>query len=91
MNTNIPLAPVPRNEWMVVYSTYDLSDAHVVAGRLEVDGIRAFIHRQAGAALGVQRQLGEVGCFGHAAPYQTGAPLAQPDDSLINCRIVLMM
>lgn len=84
MNTNIPLAPVPRNEWMVVYSTYDLSDAHVVAGRLEVDGIRAFIHRQAGAgALGITiGQLGEITVLVHPAQYKQALALLEPDDPL---------
>lgn len=45
---------------MVVYATYDFSDAHIVAGRLEVEGIKTMVYRQAGAgALGIT--IGSIG------------------------------
>lgn len=81
---NTSLTPVPRNEWMIVYSTYDLSDAHVVAGRLEVEGIRAFVYRQPGAgALGIMvGTLGEITVLVHPAQYESALLLLEPDDAL---------
>jgi hypothetical protein len=39
---------------MIVYTAYDLAEAHIVAGRLEFEGIRALIQHQPGrGALGI--------------------------------------
>ena len=47
---------------MVVYVTYSVPEAHIVAGRLQSDGIPAMVHTQAGAgAIGITvGRLGEV-------------------------------
>lgn len=48
--------------WQVVYTTHNLPEAHIVAGRLDFEGIPAMIHHQAGrSALGIQiGRLGEI-------------------------------
>jgi putative signal transducing protein len=58
LKKNTPQSP----KWMVVYSSYDLTDAYIVSGRLEVEGIKALVHQQAGArALGITiGRLGEI-------------------------------
>ena len=33
-------------EWMIVYTAHDINEAHIVAGRLEVEGIKVLIQRQ---------------------------------------------
>jgi len=40
-NFSQPASP----EWVVVYVSHDLTDAHIVAGRLEVEGIRVFVYQ----------------------------------------------
>lgn len=48
------------NEWMLVYETPFFEEAHVIAGRLESEGIQTMVSRQTGAgAFGL-----EVGALG---------------------------
>lgn len=51
-----------NSAWMVVYLTYNIGEAHIVAGRLESEGIEAAVHQAAGAnAIGIRiGSLGEV-------------------------------
>ena len=57
-------------EWMIVYETPSETDAHIVAGRLQVAGIPAHVYRQPGAAaLGIT--IGRLG---------TVTVLVNPDD-----------
>jgi hypothetical protein len=79
-NKNSPLSPSP--EWMVVYISYDLTDAHIVAGRLEVEGIRVFVHQQVGArALGITiGSLGEVTVLVNAADYERALLILEPSE-----------
>lgn len=48
--------------WMVVYLTFNVGEAHIIAGRLESEGIEALVYQPAGAnALGIRiGPLGEV-------------------------------
>ncbi len=67
---------------MVVYLTNDLMDAHIVAGRLEVEGIRVFVHQQAGArAFGITiGSLGEVTVLVNAADYDRAVLILEPSE-----------
>ena len=49
-------------QWMVVYVTYSVPEAHIIAGKLQHEDIPAMVHTQAGAgAIGITiGQLGEV-------------------------------
>ncbi len=49
-------------DWIVIYVTYNLADAHIVAGRLKSEGVRPYIHREPGAsALGIH--IGALGAI----------------------------
>ncbi len=67
---------------MVVYTAYNLSEAHIVAGRLEVEGIRALVHRQVGAgAIGITfGKLGEVSVVVRASDYEQALAILDPDE-----------
>ncbi len=69
-------------EWMIVYSTHDYTDAHIVAGRLQVEAIPAIVHRQPGAsALGITiGALGEITVLVHPENYDEALLLLEPDE-----------
>jgi hypothetical protein len=58
-------------EWMVVFSTDNLSEAHIVAGRLKSEDIPAWVHQQPGASgFGITIGLfGEVRVLVNAVDY----------------------
>lgn len=51
-----------NHEWLVVFMTNNLPEAHIIAGRLKHEGIPAWVHQQAGAnAFGITvGLLGEI-------------------------------
>jgi acetaldehyde dehydrogenase (acetylating) len=52
----------PNADWVVVYTTYNLPEAHIVVGRLHHEGIPAFVHQAPGAsALGLN--VGTMGAI----------------------------
>ncbi len=69
-------------EWMIVYSTNDESDAHIVAGRLEVEGIKSFIQREAlGGIFGITYgALGNVNVVVNPADYESALAILEPDE-----------
>jgi hypothetical protein len=81
MATQKPDQP-DNTEWMVVYTTYDLTDAHVVGGLLETASIPFFIHRPVGAgAFGLTvGSLGEITVLVHSRHYQQALLLLEPDE-----------
>ena len=68
-------------EWMIVYETPNEPEAHVVAGRLQVEGIQAVVYRQAGAAaLGITiGMLGSVTVLVRPSDYERSLVLLEPD------------
>jgi hypothetical protein len=68
-------------EWRVVYSTFNITEAHIVAERLKVDGIPAMIHSQPGAsALGIfVGNLGEVTILVREHEYEQALQILEPD------------
>jgi hypothetical protein len=69
-------------EWMVVYSTHDLNDAHIVAGRLEVEGIKSFIQRESlanvfGITFGA---LGGTNVLVNPEDYTRALAILEPDE-----------
>jgi hypothetical protein len=66
---------------MVVYLTYNLSEAYIIAGRLEVEGVPAMVHRQAGAgAFGITvGSLGEVSVLVHPPDYERALAILDTD------------
>jgi len=69
-------------EWMIVYTTNDLADAHIVAGRLKVEGINSFIQRESLAGiLGIAYgALGEVNVVVSPDDYDRALVLLEPDE-----------
>ena len=69
-------------EWMIVYSTNDESDAHIIAGRLEVEGIKSFIQREAlGGIIGITYgALGNVNVVVNPADYDRALAIIEPDE-----------
>jgi hypothetical protein len=70
-------------EWVVVYETTDLTDAHIIAGRLEVAGIRAYVHQQPGAgALGIRvGLLGQITVSVPEADYENALVLLEAEEA----------
>ena len=66
---------------MVVFETSYESEAYVVAGRLNVEGIRAVIHRQPGAAaLGITiGMLGAITVLVRPENYDRALALLEPE------------
>ncbi|MBL8164978.1 MAG: DUF2007 domain-containing protein [Anaerolineae bacterium] len=67
-------------EWIVIYSTHDYAEAHVIAGRLQVEGIRAMVHQQSGAAafgitVGI---LGEITVLVHPKDEERALDILEP-------------
>jgi hypothetical protein len=69
-------------EWMIVYTTHDQTDAHIVAGRLEVEGIKSFIQREAlGEIFGITYgALGNVNVVVNPADYERALAILEPDE-----------
>ncbi|MCC6892527.1 MAG: DUF2007 domain-containing protein [Anaerolineae bacterium] len=69
------------SEWMVVFETSYEPEAHVVAGRLNVEGIRAVVHRQPGAAaLGITiGMLGAITVLVRPDDYDRALALLEPE------------
>lgn len=82
-----PLARPDRDQpdWMIVYTTHNLPEAHIVAGRLHHEGIPAMIHHQAGRdAIGIHiGRLGAVHIVVRAVDYDMALRLLdepEPDE-----------
>lgn len=76
------LDKTPQNEWIVIYVTYDFTDAHIVAGRLEVEGIKAIVHRQPGAAaFGITvGSFGEISVLVHPRDEARAEAILYPEE-----------
>lgn len=66
---------------MVAYITYNIQEAHIVAGRLKHEGIAAFVYQQAGAgALGIHiGNLGEVRVLVRPRDYDKALEVLYPE------------
>lgn len=75
------ISPKPSHEWMIAYTTYNVHEAQIVAGRLESEGIPAMVHQQAGAnAMGIHiGRLGEVYVLVHPDHYEWALSILFPD------------
>lgn len=68
-------------QWMVVYTTFNSPEAHIVAGRLESEGIPALVHQAPGAsAIGIHiGSLGEVTVLVREDDYWKALAILEPD------------
>lgn len=69
-------------DWMIVFVTYNFAEAHIVAGRLESEGVRAQIHREPGAsALGIHiGSLGEIKVLVRPADFDLAEAILYPEE-----------
>ncbi|MCY4062843.1 MAG: DUF2007 domain-containing protein [Chloroflexi bacterium] len=83
-------------DWVAVYITHNLPEAHIILGKLRVHDIPAMIHQEAGAtAIGITLgNLGEIKILVSPADYDRAAALLFPEDAeqieAINDRIQLV-
>jgi len=69
-------------DWMVVYETPVETEAHIIAGRLKVEGIQAMVYRQPGAAaLGITiGRLGTITVLVQPPDYERALAILEPDE-----------
>ena len=70
-------------EWIVVFETYSLQEAHIVAGRLKAYGIEAIVHTIPGAsAIGITYgKLGEKSILVRLNNYEDAMAILNPDEA----------
>lgn len=71
-------------QWMIVYTTHNLGEAHIIAGRLESEGIRAILDHLAGRnAIGISIGIwGEVRVLVHPDDYDQAQAILSPEEPL---------
>jgi hypothetical protein len=67
---------------MVVYVTYNIHEAQIVAGRLQSEGIMAYVHQEPGAsAMGIHiGTLGEIKVLVYPQDYALAESILFPDE-----------
>ncbi|MDE2747773.1 MAG: DUF2007 domain-containing protein [Chloroflexota bacterium] len=67
-------------DWIAVYITHNLPEAHIIAGKLRAYEIPAMIHKEAGAAaIGITLgNLGEIKVLVSPADYERAADVLFP-------------
>lgn len=72
-----------RPEWMVAYVTHIITEAHIIVGRLQHEGIPAIIDHMAGRdAIGLTiGTWGEVRVLVHPENYDAALMLLFPEDA----------
>ncbi len=75
-------APAGGPQWIAVYITHNLQEAHIVVGKLQANNVPAMIHQEAGAtALGITLgNLGEIKVLVSPDEYERAAALLYPDE-----------
>jgi hypothetical protein len=75
--------PPPEPEWIIVFITNYYPEAHVVAGRLNAEGIQTMIHKEAGAsAIGITiGTYGEVKVLVRTEDYESAIDILEPDET----------
>lgn len=70
-------------DWIAVFITHNLPEAHIIVGKLESCDIPAMIHQEAGAsAIGITLgNLGEIKILVSPADYERALDLVQPADN----------
>ncbi len=69
-------------QWLAVYITHSLPEAHIIVGKLHAHDVPAMIHQEAGAAaIGITLgNLGEVKVLVSPADYDRAAELLFPSE-----------
>ncbi len=68
-------------QWITLFITHDLQEAHVIVGRLEAHNVPAMIHQEAGAnALGITLgNLGEIKILVAPKEYERAKAILYPE------------
>ncbi len=76
--------PQDDHEFIVVYSAFNSAEAHIIAGRLQSEGLRAWVHQEpAGSALGINvGMLGEVRVLVRDDDYEAALRILEDDDTM---------
>ncbi len=69
-------------DWIAVFITHNLPEAHIIMGKLRANDLPAMIHQEAGAtALGLTLgNLGEIKILVAPADYDRAASILYPED-----------
>lgn len=69
-------------DWMVVYMTNDHTDAHIIAGRLQHEGIPHYVHSQPGmSAMGITiGMMGAIQVLVKPEDYDDALDILFPND-----------
>lgn len=70
-------------DWVAVYITHNLPEAHIILGKLRINDIPAMIHQEAGAtAIGITLgNLSEIKVLVSPADFERAAALLFPEDA----------
>jgi len=70
-------------DWIAIYITHNLPEAHIIVGKLRSFDIPAMIHQEAGAsAIGITLgNLGEIKILVSPADYDRAAELLHPEEA----------
>lgn len=73
-----------RPQWMVVRTTYNPGEANIIAGRLQSEGIGAWVHQEPfGSAMGITvGPLGEVKVVVDSIDYDRALAILDEDVSI---------
>lgn len=79
-------ATTDNADWVVILSTDNVSEAHIVAGRLQHEGIAAWVHQQPGVSgLGITvGVLGEVRVLVNADDYELATAILDEEPPLLD-------
>lgn len=72
------------NTWMIVYTTPNHAEAHIIAGRLQHEGIQAIVDHAIGSqAIGITVNLmGEVRVLVHPSDYDAAMDILEAEDDV---------
>ena len=75
--------PKKKPEWVSVYITHNLPEAHIIAGKLSVHDIPSMIHTVPGAsAIGITiGNLGEINILIHPSDYDKASNILFPEEA----------
>lgn len=82
MSSIQPQGNADSNTWMIVYTTHNPEEAHIVAGRLKHEGIPAIVDHAIGArSIGITiGSMGEVRVLVHPNDYDDAVAILDPDE-----------
>ncbi len=74
--------PGARPNWMIVYITHNINEAHIVSGRLKHEGIENVVDHMAGrSAIGITiGSLGEIRILVHEQEYEHALDILDPEE-----------